>query len=58
MFTILLIVGLVTFLLWLIAGVAFHAIPGDLVTACLILWIVCAVGLLVLGIMGHGRLGW
>lgn len=58
MFTIMLIIGLVTFLLWLLGGVAFHVLPGDLVTACLILWIICAVGLMVMGIMGHGRLGW
>ena len=57
MFTILLVVFLVCFLLWLLGGVAFHAIPGDLANACLILWIIAAVGLMVMGIMGHAHFG-
>ena len=54
--TVLLVIGLITFLLWLLGGVVFKALPGELVTACLILWIICAVGLLVIAIVGHGHL--
>lgn len=57
-FTLALVVGLVCFLLWLLGGIAFHAIPGELANACLILWIVCAVGLIAIAATGHGGFKW
>jgi hypothetical protein len=56
MFTALLIAAIVCFVLWII-GIITHALPGDLVQACLIVWIICLVLVVVLSVAGHAKFG-
>jgi hypothetical protein len=48
MYTFLLVVGLIAFILWLV-GVIAGVLPAQLVSACLVIWIICLVVLLVTG---------
>jgi len=56
MFTALLIAAVVCFVLWII-GVVTKALPGNIVQACLIVWIVALVLVVVLAAFGHGKFG-
>ena len=56
MFTLFLIITIIAFLLWII-GIITHALPGDLIQACLIIWIVFLVVLVVFAAFGHANFG-
>lgn len=51
MYTVLLVVGLIAFILWLV-GVIAKVLPAQLVNVCLVVWIICAVVLLVFALVG------
>lgn len=54
------VIGLIAFILWVVGVVWKGSLPANLVSAALVVWIICGTLLLVFGVMGQPRLfrGW